>query len=221
MRGIPMSKYSNSDHYLDTNTGILKNRLGITTEAELEKAEAAFASVRSYELARNPLKGGFDLKHLKAIHHYMFKDLYEWAGRTRSIDISKGQSFFAHHPHIEASAKLLFDKLAQEKHLAGLSKNDFSERAATYLGEINALHPFREGNGRTQREFISHLAYTNDYYIEWQHISQTDIIQASIESFNGNYAKFASLLQSNIRDLKGGSTGPATTIKKKIKFPKP
>ncbi|MGB9154539.1 MAG: Fic family protein [Alphaproteobacteria bacterium] len=198
---MPTSKYSNADRYIDAETGVLKNRLGITSEAELEKAEADFASARSYELSQHPLKGQFDLDHLKAIHGYMFKDLYEWAGQCRDIEIAKGDNFFAHHIHIEAAAKSVFDGLAKENRLVGLSKADFCDRAAFYLGEINALHPFREGNGRAQREFISQLAYTNGYYIEWKNISQDEMVQASIASFkHGDCSKFAAYLRSNIKD---------------------
>jgi cell filamentation protein len=197
-----MTKYSNSDHYLDPQTGILKNLLNITSEEELENAEATFASIRSYEMAQNPIRGNFDLEHLKAIHRYMFKDLYAWAGECRDIDIAKGDNFFAHHIHIEAAAKAIFDKLAKEKHLTGLSKADFCERAAFYLGEINALHPFREGNGRAQREFISHLAYANGYYIEWKNLDQTDMVQASIASFkHGDHSKLAAYIRANISEI--------------------
>jgi cell filamentation protein len=194
------SKYSNADHYIDSETGVLKNRLGIVLEEELEKAEADFATARSYELGKTPLKGDFDFDHLLAIHHYLFRDLYEWAGQPRDIDISKGSNFFAHHAHIHVAATTLFNKLAEEKHLSGLSKEDFSERAAFYLGELNALHPFREGNGRVQREFICQLAQKNGYVIEWGNIDQAAMIQASIESFKGDCTKFAAYLRANIKD---------------------
>lgn len=196
-----MSKYSNNDHYIDVATGVLKNRLGITNQSELEEAEASLASVRSYELMKKPLKGKFDLPHLKAIHHYLFKELYDWAGECRDIDIAKDNILFAHHSHIEAAASGIFAKLAGEKYLAGLSESDFCDRAAFYLGEINALHPFREGNGRAQREFISHLAYANDYYIEWQNISASDMIQASIESIQGDSSKFATMLRVSLKKM--------------------
>jgi cell filamentation protein len=218
---MPMSKYSNSDHYTDAATGVLKNRLGITTEDELKKAEASFASARSYELFQTPLKGKFDLEHLKSIHSYLFKDLYEWAGQCRDIDISKGDNFFAHHSHIEAAAETIFAKLGKEKHLSKLPKADFCERAAFYLGEINALHPFREGNGRAQREFISHLACKNGYYIEWQNISQEEMIQASIESFKGDCSKLSAHICANIRKLNNETTFPNADKKRKPQFPKP
>ncbi|KJU87190.1 Cell filamentation protein fic [Candidatus Magnetobacterium bavaricum] len=122
---MPMSRYSDSDHYIDEKTGVLKNRLGITTQAELEKAEASFASTRLYELFQTPLEGNFDFDHLKAIHRYIFKDLYEWAGQIRTVDIAKGGNSFAHHIHIETAAKFIFNKLADERFLIGMSKSDF------------------------------------------------------------------------------------------------
>lgn len=216
-----MSKYSNSDHYLDTETGVLKNRLGISSASELEKAEADFASARSFELGKSPLKGKFDFEHLKAIHHYLFKDLYEWAGTPRNIDIAKGDNFFAHFPHIETAAAEVFEKLAKEKYLGGITKAQFCERAAFYLGEINALHPFREGNGRAQREFINHLAYRNGFYIEWGNVSQADMVAASIASFKGDCSMFATFIKDNIRDLPSdsGQSGPGG--RRKPGIPKP
>jgi cell filamentation protein len=193
-----MTKYSNHDHYVDQASGVLTNKLNIADAETLEKQEADYAAVRSYELSQNPIKGSFDLAHLKAIHKQLFGDLYSWAGELRDIDISKGDNFFAHHMHIESAAIPIFKQLAEELYLAGITPAEFSERAAYYLGEINALHPFREGNGRAQREFINHLAYKNGYRIDWGNITQQDMIQASIESFKGNCSKFADYIRANI-----------------------
>src|SRR6202167_5054944 len=180
MPALLMSKYSTHDDYIDAATGVLKNRLGLTAESALEEAEATFASVRSYELAENPLPGNFDLAHLQAMHRYLFQDVYEWAGQLRTIDIIKGGNRFANFAYIESAAKPIFKKLADEDFLAGQDAEQFSDRAAHYLGEINALHPFREGNGRAQREFISQLAYKNSYFIDWKNFTQADMVQASI-----------------------------------------
>ncbi len=143
-----MAKYEGQDHYLDPETGVLRNRLGITDESELEKAEASFVAWRSYELSQKPIAGHFDLAHLQAIHRHLFGDVYDWAGEIRTIDLSKGNSYFANHARIVGAASPIFEKLAKEQSLKGLDTAAFSERAAYYLGEINALHPFREGNGR-------------------------------------------------------------------------
>ena len=169
-----MSRYSDSDPYVDATTGVLINRLGITEESILEQTESALVATRSYELSNTPLKGRFDLAHLQAIHKYLFSDLYEWAGQLRTIDISKGGNRFANHMHIESAAAPIFQQLANEKYLAGLGAEAFSNRVAYYLGELNALHPFREGNGRAQREFISHLAIANGHYVAWENMAAAD-----------------------------------------------
>jgi cell filamentation protein len=116
----------------------------------------------------------------------------------RSIDISEGSHSFAHHSHLVSAAGPIFKQLADEKLLAGLAHEDLGNRAAYYLGELNALHPFREGNGRAQREFISHLAHANGYYISWEHVDRTDMLRAAIESFQGDISRLMALIRKNL-----------------------
>jgi len=196
-----MSRYSGHDYYLDPASGVLKNRLGIADAATLEQTEADFAAARSRELSQNPLKGRFDLAHLQTLHRYLFGDVYEWAGQLRTVDIGKGGHLFAHHAHIANAAEPIFKQLAEEQHLAGLAPAAFSDRAAHYLGELNALHPFREGNGREQREFVSHLAQATGYYIAWENVTQQDMLEASIQSFKGETSKLAAIIRENLRSL--------------------
>jgi cell filamentation protein len=193
-----MSRYSDNDPYLDPATGVLKNRLDIADDATLEQTEADLVAIRSYELSQTPLKGRFDLAHLQAIHRYLFGDVYEWAGQLRTIDIGKGGNQFAHHAYIASAAAPIFQQLAKENRLAGLDAAAFSDRAAHYLGELNALHPFREGNGRAQREFISHLAQANGYYVAWENVGQADLLDAAIQSFNGETSKLSALIRKNL-----------------------
>ncbi|MDQ6705329.1 MAG: Fic family protein [Acidobacteriota bacterium] len=194
-------RYSSDDHYLDLASGILKNRFGITDAATLEQAEAALVATRSYELSQTPLEGRFDLAHLQAIHRHLFNDVYEWAGQLRTIDIGKGGHLFAHHAHIGSAAAPIFKQLAEEKHLAGLDPAAFSDRAAHYLGELNALHPFRDGNGRAQREFVSHLAHATGYYVAWENVKQPAMLQASIASFRGDTSKLAAIIREILLPL--------------------
>jgi|CXWL01.1.fsa_nt_gi fido (protein-threonine AMPylation protein) len=197
-----MSRYSNHDEYTDPATGVLKNRLGITDEATLEKTEAQFVAQRSHELVQDPIPGAFDLPHLQAIHRHLFGDLYDWAGELRTVDITKDTSRFAHYAYLERAAGTIFRELAQEHALRGLEPAEFSGRAAHYLAEMNALHPFREGNGRAQREFLSQLARENDYAIAWEHITQADMLDASRRSFSGDLAPLTTLIHHNLhRDV--------------------
>ena len=190
-----MSRYSGRDEYLDSDSGVLRNRFGITDSLELETYEANLAGSRSRELAIRPIPGKFDLVHLQAIHRYLFGDLYEWAGQLRTVDISKNGHLFAHNAHIAAAAGHIFGQLASEKHLRELSKDAFASRSAYYLAEINALHPFREGNGRTQREFMSALAASNNFYFAWEQTGQEEMLQASIESFHGKLDHLEAILK--------------------------
>lgn len=194
-----MSRYSDNDPYLDPATGVLRNRLNIADEATLEETEADLVATRSYELSKSPRKGRFDLVHLQAIHRYLFADMYEWAGELRTIDIRKGGNHFAHYAHLENAAAPIFQQLAKENYLTGLGPDAFSGRVAYYLGELNALRPFREGNGKAQREFISHLAQATGYYIAWENVSQADMLTAAIQSFNGNTTKLETLIGQNLR----------------------
>jgi len=181
---------------------VLKNRLGITDEATLETTEAQFVAQRSHELVQDPIPGAFDLPHLQAIHRHLFGDLYEWAGHLRTVDVIKDTSRFAHHAYLERAAGTIFRELAQENYLRGLEPAAFSRRAAHYLAELNALHPFREGNGRAQREFLSQLAREHDYAIAWEHITQADMLDASRRSFSGDLAPLTTLIQHHLhRDV--------------------
>ncbi len=99
------------------------------------------------------------------------------------------------------AAAQIFLQLAKENHLAGLDSDAFSDRAAYYLGELNALHPFREGNGRAQREFVSHLAHANGYYVAWENIGAAELLAASIASFHGDRSKLAEFIGQNLSSV--------------------
>lgn len=100
----------------------------------------------------------------------------------RQVDIFKGSSRFAHFVFLEDNARLLFDRLAQEHFLQGFTSEQFAARAAFYLGELNALHPFREGNGRTQRVFLSMIAQAAGYQLLWSNVDATRMVEASVLS---------------------------------------
>jgi cell filamentation protein len=166
--------------------GVLRNKLGIADGALLAQAEASYTLTRIGELANQPVAGNIDLAHLQAIHHFIFQDIYDWAGQIRLVDIQKGSSYFAHYSYIVSQATALFTQLAQEHHLRGLPPDAFSRRAAYYLGEINVLHPFREGNGRTQRIFFNDLARQAGYSLDWTQIPAQQMTNASILSLMRN-----------------------------------
>ena len=145
------STTESSDPYLYPGTTVLRNLRGLTDPRDLVTFEARSSHRRLAELIETPLSGKFDTAHLKAVHLYIFQDVFEWAGEFRTVDMSKGGHLFGRVGFLDSALGQTFAKLAEENHLAGQDPNKFAERAAYYLGELNAVHPFREGNGRTPR----------------------------------------------------------------------
>lgn len=188
------------DPYCYANSRVLKNKLGITDGDELHDEERNLSNLRNKELMQSPIIGNFDLKHLQAIHKYLFQDIYDWAGEIRTVDIAKG-TLFCRLFAIEPESERIFGELKSEKYLRGLSVGDFAKRLAYYLAEINALHPFREGNGRTQREFIRQLAFQNNYFLSYAGITQDEMVEASVASFKMDYAPFEQMILSHLRSF--------------------
>lgn len=128
------------------------------------------------------------------IHRYLFQDIYEWAGRIRTVDISRGESRFCNVRHIETYAVTVFSSLKAEGHLQNLSKDIFAARAAHYLSEINAIHPFREGNGRVQRLFMSQLAENAGFLLSYAALSRAEMYTAMEAAFFGDEKPLAALI---------------------------
>jgi cell filamentation protein len=154
-----------NDPYLIPGTDVLRNKLEVIDPSELECSERLHTAGRLAELMIKPIKGNFDLKHLQRIHYAIFQDVYEWAGLLRNVGIGKNFTQFASAEYLESSASDIFDRLARENYLRGLSVRDFAKSAALYLSDVNALHPFRDGNGRAQREFFRDLALKAGYML--------------------------------------------------------
>jgi cell filamentation protein len=192
------------DPHFDDLNGILKNVPGYTSQVELDRFEVAEAAEALVRLQANPIKGYFDSAHLKEIHARIFKNVYPWAGEFRQVNMSRAASYpFAAVQFLEKNLDATFAKLAAEGHLKGLDADAFAGRAAYYLGELNSIHPFREGNGRTQREFIRHLAAKAGHRINWFRISREQMVDASIESHNlGRNGPFAALIALAIAPMR-------------------
>ena len=189
-----MSRYDADDVYCIPGTAVLKNKAGITDQEQLDEYEGDFTAIRLLELTQNPVEGSFDLTHLCKIHQYLFQDVYEWAGEVRSVDIIRGESRFCNVRHIQSYSNTVFSAIATEKYLVNLEPKVFSNRLAHYLSEINAIHPFREGNGRVQRLFISHLAEHAGYSLAYPALYQAVLSPVMQESFLGNIQPLADLI---------------------------
>lgn len=189
-----MSRYDGSDAYVYPGTGVLRNKADILEQAALDAFEADTTAVRMLELIENPIQGEFDLRHLCVIHRHLFQDVYDWAGALRTVDISRGASRFANFGLIEGYLGRKLHELAAEGFLQGMQPEPFVARVAHYMGEINAAHPFREGNGRVQRLFCSQLADQAGYFIDFETVDQPKMYEVMIASFNGNEKPLEDLL---------------------------
>lgn len=168
--------------YCYPGTNILINKLDIHDSNKLFKLEKQIVLAKSYILRQNKGNHTFDKKHFLYIHKFLFEDLYPFAGKFRTENISKGEFTFAWWEYIENELDRLLNELKSENYLEGLNKKDLSKRLAYYLSELNVLHPFREGNGRTIREFIRELAFKNGYVLDLQNTTPEEIFNACVKS---------------------------------------
>ncbi|MCL2006943.1 MAG: Fic family protein [Treponema sp.] len=191
--------YEGTDSYFYPGTTVLKNKLGIYSEEDLAIAEKEITSIKLLMLHNMTILDKFDFEDLCKIHKIIFSEVYDWAGLIRQGDFfSKGSSIFCRGQYITTSARKIFADLFQENYLNGLKKQKFIERMAYYIGEINALHPFREGNGRTLREYFRQLSLNANYTLDFSEIDNNELLQADIEAFNGQYSKLIKILDKAI-----------------------
>jgi cell filamentation protein len=173
------------DPYADPVTGVLRNKLGLSTAAELEAAEREITHAALILLRETPVRPAYDLAHLCEVHRRIFGDIYDWAGQVRTVAIAKG-AMFCLPQYIEPAATEIFRLLRSDNFLRGLERGLFIDRLTYYLGEVNAVHPFREGNGRTQRAFFEQLADDAGFTLAWQRLDADRNIAASVAIMRGD-----------------------------------
>ncbi len=179
------------DPYLYPGTDTLINCYDIKNQEQLQELEAVLFLIKSTE----PLPtGDFDYVHLKALHQHLFGDIYPWAGKERSVNISKANSLFAHNAYIKKEADKLFLNLKNDKYLRNLQKPEFCKKLSEFFNTLNAIHPFREGNGRVQRIFCQILAQNAGFELDWSLVSTKEYLEASISGFmHGDDTKMESI----------------------------
>jgi cell filamentation protein len=189
-----------SDYFTDDL--ILCNKLGLKDEQVLKNAEEEIVAARMVEVIENPVNGTYDFDMLKKIHRKLFSDIYEFAGEVRTVRIAKDNSVFCYPEFIEEYQNNIFEKLKQQNYLTALSKETFIQRFSELSGELNALHPFREGNGRTIRIFLKHLAEHAGWYVAYEDMQAEELLNADIKSFEGDLAPLMKLLAKHVFEYK-------------------
>ena len=184
------------DPYCYPGSDVLVNRPGLRDAAALEAYEFAL----SRERACQPLPTGrASVTHYRAIHHHLFQDVYAWAGRFRTVRISKGASTFCYPEHIPGEMRRLFRGLAALRGLRGLDAADFASISAHFLADLNAIHPFREGNGRSQLVFFAYLADRAGRPLHLERFDPEAFLAAMVASFGGREAALTATIAELIR----------------------
>jgi cell filamentation protein len=170
------------DPYCYENSFVLKNLAGLRTDETREAFEVPMVALRSGEALP---EGNFDPIHYRAIHHHLFQDVYDWAGEYRTIRIAKNDTMFCYPEYIAAQMDALFASLHGASFARGSHPEAFVIASSSFLADLNAIHPFREGNGRTQLTFLFLLGHRAGHAPDMSCIRAEEMLAAMIVSFKG------------------------------------
>lgn len=163
-------------------TTCLINKFNIKDETKLAGLDASISFAKGSEWIKLPLCSSFDFEHYKLINRFLFEDLYEWAGTVRKINISKKGTSFADFEDLEKIGTELFKRCAE---IRLMNKKEFCKEIADFYCDVNLLHPFREGNGRTQRIFFTQFINSCGYKFSFTNIDTDLLMVATIQAANG------------------------------------
>lgn len=200
------------DPYLEPGTLCLRNRFGITDPDLLAVVEAETVAGRTIELANNPglVTVSWDRAHWQNLHRHLFGDLYGWAGEFRTVDISKDGHAFYPVSRLNIAIGYCTDQIRALATGPTLGLDQLPRRLSVVLSHMNETHPFREGNGRTQRTLIGQIANTHGAYIDWTQIGTKENISAS-KAAGGDEHAFTEVLTRATRPLPHRDTPPSQT----------
>ncbi len=192
---------------------VLKNRLNIQDVAKLEKTERRLVGDRIVE---GVPKGDFDLSHLQAIHKHLFQDIYEWAGEIRTVEIFKGSQQFQFRQYIGTGMQNVHGRIKKAGYLQGLNKSDFASKAGQIIGDVNFVHPFREGNGRTQLQYLKQLGERAGHSIDLRKLEKNKWLEASRQAHGGSsYSLMSSSIEAAIIDKEKTRDSRSEELKKR------
>lgn len=172
-------KYSSQNNINVYENGVLKNKFNVHDEKRLKKLEEGIVLSMITSIFNDGIEGNFDIEHLKRIHKYLFSNIYYFAGNIRSENIIKGETLFCQFHLIEKELENLFLNLKREKFE---NENEISSKIAYYYSELNIIHPFREGNGRTSRIFFKLFLRNMGYDIIFDKVKSDQLLTATIDS---------------------------------------
>ncbi|NLX94381.1 MAG: cell filamentation protein Fic [Clostridiales bacterium] len=174
--------------YCYPGTNVLRNKLKIKDAGILKEAVLKIVATRQFELYQMPVPGRFTKNHLLNIHKALFGDVFYFAGKIRQEQISKGNTMFYPPQVIENELDKLFAQIKTFVDSHTKKKDVIFKNLALFMAELNAIHPFREGNGRAIREFIRLLGLNYDFVLNWGNTDEDIILEASIRSVDDDTA---------------------------------
>lgn len=182
------TEYDPPEHEGDVYPGtkVLANYFNIKDRKFLREVEATIVDYRLAELLANPLEEAFDFAYLCNIHRLLFGDVYPSSGQVRTVVVAK-RTMFCLPEYIEEMAAEVFGKLKKDRYLRDKEREEFINELAYYMGEVAALHPFREGNGRATRLFFYELSRNAGYDIDWHQLDPDRLLEADIAAIEGDY----------------------------------
>lgn len=174
--------------YFTSFDDVLENKLGITDPKQLKQLEEEIVSFRTAEIFSSFHSSPLSFQTLKRIHRVMFSDLYQMAGKVRCVDMVKGENNipFCFTQNIDSEQKRIFTQLKKENYFVGVEREKFIQRIAWLAGELNALHPFRDGNGRAIRAFLVILATNAGFELDYSRVEKEELLQADTLAFKGD-----------------------------------
>jgi len=189
-------EYIDPDYtYTDPRTGVMRNTANIANHDDLLFFESAAVAGRLKELETKPV-AIHNAASLLAIHKYLFQDVYEWAGQKRTVEISKqGKPFFI-TAYFDKGFAYVDSLIAEYRGIDPSDKAGLARHLADLLDSINYLHPFREGNGRTQREFLRTLALEKGYTLNLNPPDNAGVYERYMSgTIDGDVNKLALLIE--------------------------
>lgn len=184
------------DCYEGTTT--LVNKLGITDERELNSTEALITAYKAASLINEPLAHNFGFDDYKGLHKFLFEDLYDWAGIPRTINLSKTATVFTSPERIDELGEKIFARLKNLNYFTKLPSNEFVIEISELYHSLNTLHPFREGNGRTERVFFVQLIRNAGYDIDYSSLDSDLLMIGSIQAASGVLDTLVKFFEDNI-----------------------
>ena len=183
-----------------SGTTVLVNKFGIKTQKELDILEKQITLLRAIQAEQTYPFENVDFDYYKDLHRQIFGDLYDWAGTVRKVNISKKGTVFCDFSELEKVGNLKFERLIKQSFLKGFTTERFLDELTELYSDLNLLHPFREGNGRTLRLFVTLLVRNTDRNISWNSCDSDLLTIATIKAAQGDLTMLRRVFEEIITD---------------------